>query len=41
MKKQILTLVLLSVGIVTFAQTYKGTVKDTQKKPVTFESELT
>ncbi|MBS9767041.1 MAG: outer membrane beta-barrel protein [Flavobacteriaceae bacterium] len=36
MKKQILTIAMLSIAVVSFAQRYKGTVKDTQNKTIPF-----
>ncbi len=36
MKKQILTFLMVSVVVFSFAQTYKGTVKDTENKPIPF-----
>ncbi|MBS9768770.1 MAG: outer membrane beta-barrel protein [Flavobacteriaceae bacterium] len=36
MKKQILTIAMLSIAIVSFAQRYKGTVKDTENKAISF-----
>ncbi len=36
MQKQIITILMMSVSLFSFAQTYKGTVKDTQNKPIPF-----